>query len=159
VTVLIPISIGVSILRYRLWDIDTLINKALVYGALTITLALLYFGLTLGLQTMLERFFHQASAITLVLSTLAIAALFQPLRARLQVFIDRRFYRKKYDAEQVLISFGSTLREQINLEQLSERLVAAAQETMQPTSVSLWLAKSNDSDRRHTQMATPDEHI
>ncbi len=137
----IPLSIGVAILRARLWDIDTLINRALVYGSLTGLLGALYAGLIIGLE-------HLASLVAghtatnpfiLVISTLAIAALFQPLRTRLQSLIDRRFYRQKYDAEKTLTAFSASLRQQVDLEQIRERLLAVSMETMQPAHVSLWL--------------------
>ena len=135
----IPISIAIAILRSRLYDIDTIINKALVYGLLTAVLALLYFGLIFTLQFLFQRMFHQNNAFAIVISTLAIAALFQPLRHRLQKIIDRRFYRRKYDAARTLAAFSATLRSEVDLNQLSEQLVAVVQETMQPVHVSLWL--------------------
>ena len=135
----IPISIAFAILRSQLYDIDTIINRTLVYGALTVILALVYAGLVLGLQTLLGGLLHQTNAIALVVSTLAIAALFQPLRHRLQAVIDRRFYRHKYDAEKTLAAFSTMLRNEVDMQQLSEQLVAVVQETMQPASVSLWL--------------------
>ena len=135
----IPISIAIAILRSRLYDIDTIINKALVYGLLTAVLALLYFGLIFALQFLFQGMFHQNNAVAIVISTLAIAALFQPLRHRLQKIIDRRFYRRKYDAARTLAAFSATLRSEVDLNQLSEQLVAVVQETMQPVHVSLWL--------------------
>ena len=135
----IPISIAIAILRSRLYDIDTIINKALVYGLLTAVLALLYFGLIFALQFLFQGMFHQNNAVAIVISTLAIAALFQPLRHRLQKIIDRRFYRRKYDAARTLAAFSATLRNEVDLNQLSEQLVAVVQETMQPVHVSLWL--------------------
>jgi hypothetical protein len=138
---LIPISFGIAILRYQLWDIDIIINRTLVYGTLTGILAAVYFGLVLGLGYILGGFTgHLAqSNIAIVASTLAIAAIFQPLRKRIQSFIDRRFYRSKYNAAKILEAFSATLRDEVDLEQLSERLVAVVQETMQPEHVSLWL--------------------
>ncbi len=136
---LIPFSIGFSILRYRLYDIDVLINRTLVYGSLTALLALLYFGLIVALQSLFQGVFHQSNAVAIVVSTLVIAALFQPLRHRIQAIIDRRFYRRKYDAARTLTAFSATLRNEVDLVSLSEHLVAAVEETMQPTFVSLWL--------------------
>jgi hypothetical protein len=136
---LIPLSLGLAILRYRLWDIDAIINKALVYGLLTGILAAVYVGLILGLQALLGGLFHQTNAIALVVSTLAIYAIFRPLRRRIQALIDRRFYRKKYDAARTLADFSAVLRTEVDLNRLSEHLLAVVQETMQPVSVSLWL--------------------
>jgi hypothetical protein len=141
---LIPLSIGFSILRYRLYDIDVLINRTLVYGTLTILLALIYFGFVIGFQTLVHLFPGQVaqSPIVIVASTLTIAALFQPLRHRIQIIIDRRFYRHKYDAARTVQAFSETLRNEVDLDDLSNQLGAVVQETMQPTHVSLWLRKS-----------------
>ncbi len=137
---IIPLAIGVALLRYRLWDIDTLINKALVYGVLTALLAALYAGLILGLESLAGALTGVADQpVALVISTLAIAALFLPLRRRIQAAIDRRFYRRKYNAEQTLAAFSAALRSEVDLGQVSERLLAAVQETMQPEHASLWL--------------------
>jgi hypothetical protein len=136
---LFPISIAIAILRSRLWDVDTLINRTLVYGSLTALLALVYFGLIVALQSLFQGMFHQNNAVAIVVSTLVIFALFQPLRRRLQAIIDRRFYRRKYDAARTVAEFSATLRNEVDLQQLSEHLVAIVQETMQPTHVSLWL--------------------
>jgi hypothetical protein len=144
---LIPLSIASAILRSRLWDIDVLINKALVYGSLTALLALLYFGLIFVLQSLFQGLFKQNNAVAIVVSTLVIAALFQPLRHRLQRFIDRRFYRSKYDAAKTLEAFSATLRNEVDLGQLREHLLDVVQETMQPAHVSLWLR----SPGRHTE--------
>jgi hypothetical protein len=143
---LIPLSLGIAILRYRLWDIDNLINRTLVYGTLTFLLALAYFGLIFVLQYLLRGVISQTNDVAIVVSTLVIYALFQPLRRRIQNLIDRRFYRRKYDAARTLAAFSATLRNEVDLEQLSERLVAVVQETMQPEHVSLWLCTYN---RRH----------
>jgi hypothetical protein len=139
VLLLIPLSLAFAILRYRLWDVDVIINKTLVYGLLSGILVAVYVGLILGLQALLHGIISQDNGVAIVISTLAIAALFQPLRRRIQKIIDRRFYRSKYDAAKIVAAFSATLREEIELSQLSEQLVAVVQETMQPTHVSLWL--------------------
>jgi hypothetical protein len=137
---LIPISIAIAILRSRLYDIDVVINKALVYGLLTTLLAAVYAGLIIGLESLVGLFSRQsAQPLVIVVSTLAIAALFQPVRGRIQQLIDRRFYRRKYDAARTLEAFSAALRNEVDLAALSEHLVAVVQETMQPASVSLWL--------------------
>jgi hypothetical protein len=141
----IPLSIGVAILRYRLWDIDAIINKTLVYGLLTGILGALYAGLIIGLEGLagIIRGGSVEQPLVLVLSTLAIAALFRPVRNRLQLIIDRRFYRNKYDAEQALNTFSSTLQREVDIEQISEQLLAVVQETVQPAQVTLWLRPSS----------------
>ena len=139
---LFPLSLGFAILRNHLWDIDRLVNRTLVYSALTISLGLIYAGLVIGLQYLLRGLISQTNDIAIVASTLAIAALFQPLRRRIQQAIDRRFYRHKYDAARTLGAFSATLRNEVDLTTLKEHLVEVVQETMQPTSVSLWLRQS-----------------
>jgi hypothetical protein len=138
---LVPLSIAVAILRSGLWDIDVLINRALVYGSLTGLLAALYFALVIGAQALVQALTGRRSlpAYVVVASTLLIAALFQPLRARIQRFIDRRFYRSRYDVAKALAAFGATLRGELDLVQLDEGLLSVVQETMQPAHLSLWL--------------------
>ncbi|HEX7733930.1 MAG TPA: hypothetical protein VF458_03680 [Ktedonobacteraceae bacterium] len=137
---LIPLSIAIAILRSRLWDIDVIINRALVYGMLTISLALIYGGSVLALQTLLQ-IFLSGNQFAIVGSTLLIALLFQPLRHHIQELIDRRFYRRKYDASRTLEAFSATLRSEVDLDQLREQLVTVIEETMQPEHISLWLCK------------------
>ena len=136
-----PLSFGFAMLRYRLWEIDVLINRTLVYGALTLILTGVYVGLVIGLQSLVHLLTGTISEqpLVIVASTLAIAALFGPLRQRIQRIIDRRFYRSKYDAARTLAAFSATLRQEVDLEQLQEDLVVVVQETMQPAHVSLWL--------------------
>jgi hypothetical protein len=135
----IPISIGIAILRYRLYEIDTLINRTLVYGSLTATLVAVYFGVIVVLQSVFVALTGQQSTLAVVASTLLIAALFTPLRRRIQSFIDRRFYRRKYDARKTLEALSAQLRNETDLEALSDDLVGVVRETMQPAHASLWL--------------------
>jgi hypothetical protein len=136
---LVPIAIGFAVLRYRLYEIDIIINRTLVYGSLTISLALVYVGLVVSLQYVFRALAGGDSQLVIVASTLAIAALFNPLRRRNQSFIDRRFYRRKYDARKMLEEFSARLREETDLDSLSEDLVGVVRETVRPARVSLWL--------------------
>jgi hypothetical protein len=135
---LIPISTGIAILRYRLYDIDRLISKTLVYGSLTVVLGAAYVGLVLAGQAVFSSF-AGGSDLAIAVSTLVVAALFLPVRSRVQRFVDRRFYRRRYDAERTLEAFGARLREEVELETLTSELRHAVEETMQPAHVSLWL--------------------
>ena len=135
----VPIAMGIAILRYRLYEIDLLINRTLVYGLLTATLAFFYFGSVTALQSLFSLLTGQGNTLAIVISTLAIAALFNPLRRRIQSFIDRRFYRRTYDARKILEAFGSRLRYETDLERISEDLAEVVDETMQPSHISLWL--------------------
>jgi hypothetical protein len=135
----IPISMGIAILRYRLYEIDLLINRTLVYGALTAALVAIYFGNIVLLQRVFVSLTGGKSTLAVVAPTLVIAALFNPLRRRIQGFIDRRFYRRKYDAAKTLAAFSAKLRDETNLDALSDDLVEVVRETMQPAHVSLWL--------------------
>jgi hypothetical protein len=136
----IPISMGIAILRYRLYDIDIIINRTLVYGSLTISLALVYVSLVVSLQYVFRALAGGDSQLVIVASTLAIATLFNPLRRRNQSFIDRRFYRRKYDARRTLEQFSSKLRDETDLNALRGDILAVVRETMQPEHVSFWLA-------------------
>ena len=137
---LIPVAAGIAILKYRLYEID-LINRTLVYGTLTGTLALVYFGSVAATQAVFQQLTgrEELPQLAIVASTLIIAALFSPLRRRIQVFIDRRFYRRKFDARKTLEAFSAKLRDETNLEALNSDLVGVVGETMQPAHISLWL--------------------
>jgi hypothetical protein len=146
----VPIAVGFAVLRYRLYDIDLLINRTLVYGSLTVLLAATYFGSVVGLQSVFRAITAQGSTLAVVASTLAIAALFNPLRRYLQGFVDRRFYRRKYDAAKTLAAFSARLREEKDLDALREGVVEVARETMQPEHVSLWLRSETAPRREQT---------
>jgi hypothetical protein len=136
----LPVATGIAILRYRLYDIDLLINRTLVYGSLTVTLLALYFAGIVVLQRAFVLLTGQRSTLAVVASTLLIAALFTPLRRRIQRLIDRRFYRRKYDAAKTLEEFGATLRDATDLDGLTEELTRVIRQTVQPAHVSFWLA-------------------
>lgn len=149
VLLLFPLTLAIAILRYHLWEIDIIINRALVYGLLTGALGLVYFISVALLQNILRLLTGEESQLAGIVSTLAIAALFNPLRQRIQLFIDRRFYRHKYDAAQVLAAFSATVRDDAyaDLNRLSEQLRLVVEETMQPEHVSLWLRSSDDNHK------------
>jgi hypothetical protein len=136
-----PVTVMVSILQYRLWDIDLIIRRTLSYAIMSGLLGLVYFGGVVGLQAIFSMLTEQNSTISIILSTLAIAALFTPMRLRVQEFIDRRFYRKKYDSEQTLAQFAAAARDEVDMERLTRALLGVVEETMQPERVSLWLVK------------------
>ncbi len=138
----LPLSFVIAFLRHQLWDIDIIIRRTLVYALLSGLLALTYFGSVVALQTIFGRFISGQSPLVLVISTLLIAALFTPLRNRVQTFIDRRFYRQKYDAQQVLAQFAQTVRDEVELETLRTELVNVVQQTMQPEHASVWLRRN-----------------
>jgi hypothetical protein len=137
----LPVFTGIAMVKHRLYDIDVLINRTLVYGSLTVTLALVYFGGVTATQVLFRALTGQERLpqLAVVVSTLAIAALFDPLRRRIQAFIDRRFYRSKYDAAKTLEAFSSKLRDETDLGTISDDLISVVRETMQPEHASLWL--------------------
>jgi hypothetical protein len=132
---LLPLATGAAILRYRLYDIDRIISRTLAYGLLTVLLALGYAGLVLGLGRLLP----QGSSLAVAAATLAVAALFQPARRRVQALVDRRFHRHRYDAARTIATFSTRLRHQLDLDSLTAELLAVVDQTIQPTQTSLWL--------------------
>ena len=146
----LPTAIGIAVLRYRLYDIDLLINRTLVYGSLTALLVTVYVGRIVVLQAVFRSITGQDSQLTIVASTLAIAALFNPLHRRIQSFVDRRFYRRKYDAAKTLAAFSARLRDETDLAELNEELLTVVRETMQPAHVSLWLRPDTAATKEDT---------
>ena len=136
--VALPVSVGVAVFRYRLYEIDQIVNRAVVYGAATALLSGLYFGIVIGLQAAFSGL-TRGNDLAIAGSTLAVAALFRPVRRRIQAFVDRRFYRRRYDAAQTLGTFSTRLRDEIDLDELGSDLGAVVRETMQPTHLSLWI--------------------
>lgn len=145
----LPISIGIAILRYRLWDIDLIIRRSLIYSVLTALLVFVYFGGVIVLQQLFHSLTGAGDDLAIILSTLAIAGLFNPLRRRIQEVIDRRFFRRKYDAQQVLAQFAETARDETDLEKLKARLIGVVNETMQPAQVTLWMREPGPRGEDH----------
>jgi hypothetical protein len=148
-------GVGIAILRYRLYDIDIIINRTIVYGTLTVSLALVYLGGVISLQGLLRALTGGGSQLAIVASTLAIAALFNPLRRRIQNFIDHLFYRRKYDAAKTLEAFSARLREETDIDALNSELLSTVRETVQPEHVSLWLRPDADTNGGPQRRAVP----
>ena len=144
IIIALPVTMAIAITRYRLWDINLVIRRTLQYGLLTGLLALIYFGSVILLRSLVENLTGSQSPLVIAISTLAIAALFNPLRTRIQDFIDRRFFRKKYDADQALTQFAATARDEVELDKLTVALLAVIEETLQPEKVSMWMQRSEE---------------
>ena len=140
VVLLVPFAIAIAILRYRLWDIDILIRRTAIYGTLTIILGLFYFATVTVLQSLVSNVSGERSPAVIVVSTLLIAMFFNPVRRRIQSFIDRRFYRRRYDTEQILAGFTLAVRDEVDLDELAQDLLDVVQESLQPETVSIWLS-------------------
>ena len=143
----IPVSIAFAILRYRLYDIDIIIRKTLVYGAITVLLAMIYFGSVVLLEQAFRVLTGQDSPVAIVISTLVIAGLFNPLRTWVREFIDRRFYRRKYDAQRALATFAATARDEVDMDNLTKEMLRVMEESLQPESISLWLNPIEDREK------------
>lgn len=139
---LLPASLAIAILRYRLWEIDVLINRTLVYGSLIVCLGTLYISCVIGMQALSRVVTGQHSDLSIAMATLLVAAVFNPWRRRIRSFIDRRFYRSRYDARRVLAGFTTRLRDEVDIDRLSHELTAIVTDTIQPASISLWLVQS-----------------
>jgi hypothetical protein len=150
----IPAAIAIAILRHNLWDINVIIRKTAVYAVLTALLALVYFGVIVLLQSIVEAVSGQQSPISIVISTLIIAALFSPLRRRVQDVIDRRFYRNRYDAERTLADFGQFVRDETDMEALTAELLRVTEETMQPEQVSVWFQQPTNTSQLKRRSGT-----
>ena len=158
----VPLAVGIAVLRYRLWDIDVIIRKTVLYGVLSALLAVVFFGLVVALQAVFTQMSGRDSPAAVILSTLAIAALFTPLRRVIQGIIDRRFYRRKYDAEKVLADFAATARDETDLDRLTAELAGVIKEAMQPEFASVWLVASGSDYRPPTadhQPPTTDQSL
>ena len=141
---LLPIAFGIAIFRYRLYDIDVIIRRTIVYATLVGSLALIYLAGIALIERILQAATGQSSALAVTISTLAVAAAFQPLRSRIQGAVDHRFYRRKYDTSQTLVAFTAKLRDQIDLDSLQREVLGAVQTTVQPRHASLWLRRSGE---------------